>query len=105
MTAIVVFLSGWSGRAYRGLDGGELTGSDRRRTPGVPVDLFNGVACRAETKWRTDGGGFLVSRGMRTCSQGKKVVVDRCEMVIETKASLGHTECIEVCARRAPVSS
>jgi hypothetical protein len=32
----------------------------------------------AGTKWRTAGSGFLGPRGMRTCSQGKKVAYGRC---------------------------
>ena len=66
MTAIVVILSGLFGRACRGLDDGVRTGGDRHCT------LW------AETKWRAAGSSFLVSRGMRTCSQGKKVADGRC---------------------------
>ncbi len=43
------------------------------------------------------GSGFLGPRGMRTCSQGKKVAYGRCGKAVETKAPFGHTRSIEVC--------
>nr|ARU12342.1 hypothetical protein AgrTiEU6_115 [Agrobacterium tumefaciens] len=56
MTAIVVTFPVCSGRAHRVLDDGVKTDGDRRRTLGP------------KRQWRAAGSGFLVARGMRTCS-------------------------------------
>lgn len=45
--------------------------------------------------WRTFGQSFVVSRGMRACEQGKKVLNESCGKTIEAKPCSGQTCHIE----------
>jgi len=76
-------LSVCSGRDHRDLDDCRR---DRERS---------GRTFQAGMQWRTAGGGFLVPRGMRTCSQGKKADDTRCGRTIEAKPVCDQTCQIE----------
>ena len=74
MTAIFEILPVCSGRDHRDLDECRQDRGRSDRTRRGPVAPARTGWLWAGTTWRAAGSGFVAPRGMRTCSQGKKVV-------------------------------